>query len=44
MANYSRKLRMGVDIRRKEKIEKVMEFVKKMKKIQEEARAVLRKA
>jgi len=44
MANYSRKLRMGVVIRRKEKMEKVMEFVKRMKKIQEEARAVLRKA
>ena len=44
MANYSRKLRMEVNIRRKEKMEKVMEFVKRMKKIQEEARAVLRKA
>ena len=31
VANYSRELRMGVDIRRKGKIEKVMEFVKKMK-------------
>ena len=31
VANYSRELRMGVDIRRKGKIEKVMEFVKKIK-------------
>ncbi len=28
---------MGGDIRRKEKIEKAMEFVKRMKKVQEEA-------
>jgi len=29
MANYSRELRMGGNIRRKEKVEKVTEFVKK---------------
>jgi len=29
MANYGRELRMGADIRKKEKIEKVMEFVEK---------------
>jgi len=33
MANYGRKLRMGVDIRKKGKVEKTMEFVKRMKKI-----------
>ena len=41
MANYSRKLRMGVDIRKKEKvekIEKVAEFAKRIKKVQEKAR------
>jgi len=43
IANYSRELRMGVDIRRKGKIEKMMEFVKKIKKVQEEAGAALRK-
>ena len=32
IANYSRELRMGADIRRKGKIEKVMEFVERMKK------------
>ena len=44
MANYRRELRIGVNIRRKEKVEKATEFVEKMKKIQEEAKAVLRKA
>ena len=33
MANYSKELRMGVDIRRKGKIEKTTEFAEKMKKI-----------
>ena len=33
MANYGRKLRMGVDIRKKGKVEKTMEFVERMKKI-----------
>jgi len=33
IANYSRELRIGVDIRRKENIEKVTEFAKRMKKI-----------
>ena len=44
IANYRRKLRMRVDIRKKGKMEKAMEFVERMKKIQEEARAALRKA
>ena len=35
---------MRIDIRRKEKIEKVIEFAKRKKKIQEEVRAVLKKA
>ena len=37
IANYSRKLRMGVDIRRKEKMEKAIEFVERIKRVQEEA-------
>jgi len=41
--NYGRELRMGGDIRRKGKIEKAMEFVKIMKKVQKEAEAVLKK-
>ena len=44
MANYGRELRMGVDIKKKRKVEKVTEFVERMKKVQEEAEAALRKA
>ena len=33
MANYSKELRIGADIRRKGKVEKVTEFVEKMKKV-----------
>jgi len=33
MANYSKELRIGVDIRRKGKVEKVTEFVERMKKV-----------
>ena len=43
MANYERELRMGGDIRRKGKIEKATEFVERMKKVQEEAGAALKK-
>ena len=44
MVNYSRELRMGIDIRRKGKIEKVTEFAKRIKKMQEEAGAALKRA
>ena len=44
MANYGRKLRMRADIRRKSKVEKMMEFVERIKKVQKEAGAELRKA
>jgi len=43
MANYGKELRMGGDIRRKGKVESATEFVEKMKKVQEEAEAALRK-
>jgi len=43
MANYDRELRIGVNIKRKGKVEKAMEFAERMKKVQEEAKAVLRK-
>jgi len=33
MANYGRELRMGVDLRRKGKIEKTMEFAERIRKI-----------
>ena len=41
MANYGRKLRMEADIRRKEK---TMKFAERIKKVQEKAGMVLRKA
>ena len=44
MANYRRELRMGTDIRKKEKVEKVTEFAENMKKIQEETGVALIKA
>jgi len=44
MTNYKRELRMEVDIRRKEKVEKVTEFVERIRKFQEKVGAALRKA
>jgi len=44
MANYGRELRMGIDIRRKGKMEKMMEFVERMKRVQKETEAALKKA
>jgi len=44
MTNYGRKLRMGGDIRRRGKVEKVTEFVERMKKVYEKAGAALKKA
>ena len=43
IANYSRELRIGVIIRRKRKVEKATEFAERMKKVQKEARAVLKR-
>ena len=43
MANYGKELRMGGDIRRKGKVESATAFVERMKKVQEEAVAALRK-
>jgi len=43
MENYGKELRMGGDIRRKGKVESATVFVEKMKKVQEEAKAALRK-
>ena len=43
MENYRRELRMEGTIRKKVKVKRVTEFVKKMKKVHEEARAVLKK-
>ena len=43
IADYGRKLRMGVNIRRKGKVEKATEFAERIKKVQEEVEVVLRK-
>ena len=44
MKNYSRKLKIEVDIRRKGKMEKATEFAERIKKIQKEAGVALKKA
>ena len=43
IANYGRELRMRGDIRKKGKVERVTEFVERMKKVHKEARAILKK-
>ena len=44
MTNYRREMRMGGDIRKSRKVENVTEFVERIKRVQEEARAALKKA
>ena len=44
IANYGREMRIGMDLRRKEKIEKITEFAERMRKVHEEVRSVLIKA
>ena len=44
MENYRRKMRMGVDLRRKGKMEKATEFVERMRRVQKEIGATLMKA
>jgi len=41
IANYRREMRMEVDLRRKEKMEKATEFAERMRKVQKEAGAAL---
>ena len=43
IANYGKKVRRGGDIQRKGKVESATEFVRRMKKVQEETEAALRK-
>jgi len=43
MANYGREMRIGVDLRRKEKMKKAMEFAKRMRKVQKKVGAALKK-
>ena len=44
MANYRRKLRIEINLRRKGKMEKATEFVERMRKVQEEVGAALIRA
>ena len=44
IANYRREIKMGVDLRRKEKVEKATEFAQGMRKVQEKAGAALMRA
>ena len=44
IANYRREIRMEVDLRRKEKVEKTTEFAQRMRKVQEKAGAALMRA
>ena len=43
ITNYSRELRMGVDIRKKEKVKRTAEFVERIKRVQKKAETVLKK-
>jgi len=43
MVNYRREVRMGGDIQKRGKVEKVMEFMERIKRVQEEAEAALKK-
>ena len=43
IANYGRELRMGIDIRKKRKVESAIEFVERMKKVHKEVGAALKK-
>lgn len=44
IANHGREIRMEADIRKKRKVKKAMEFVEKIKRVQEKVEVVLRKA
>ena len=43
MANYGKEVRMGGDIRKKGKVESMMEFVERIKKVYEKAEVALKK-
>ena len=44
IANYGRELEIGINLRRKRKVEKVIEFVERMRRVQEEVEAALKRA
>ena len=43
IVNYRRELMIGIDIRKKRKMEKATKFVKRIRKVQEETEVVLKK-
>ena len=43
ITNYGRELRIGANIRKKGKVKKATEFVEKIKRVQEEVGAILKK-
>jgi len=43
IANYSRELRIGINIRKKVKMKKATEFAERIKKVQEEVRVALKR-
>ena len=43
MKNYGRELRIEADIRKRRKVENASEFIERIKKVQEEIGAALRK-
>jgi len=43
ISDYKKELQMRADIRKKEKVEKEIEFVKRMRKVQKKARVILTK-
>ena len=44
MANYGKEMRMGGDIRKREKVEKATEFIERIKRVHKEVRVALKKA
>ena len=43
IVNYGRELKIEIDIKRKKKMEKVAEFIERIKKVQEEAGTALKR-
>ena len=43
MENYGRELRIKTNIRKKEKVEKIIKFTERTKRVQKEVRATLKK-
>ena len=44
IVNYNRELRMGINLRKKRKMEKVTEFAERIRKVHEEIEVALKRA